>query len=80
MPSAEYAVRQIMSVLFERDIGPAEKVERQLEPLWDSLHHVELLLALEGSFNLRFDEDELQELDTAAKILASVRRHQDGSR
>jgi acyl carrier protein len=79
MPSAEYTIRQIMSLLFERDIGPAEKVERELEPLWDSLHHVELLLALEGSFNLRFDEDELQELDSVAKIVASVQRHRDGS-
>jgi acyl carrier protein len=54
-------------------------VEREQEALWDSLHHVELLLALEGSFSLRFDEDELQKLDSAAKIVASVRRHQDGS-
>jgi acyl carrier protein len=76
MTDAEAEIREIMSVLLERDIGPADSVTREQEPLWDSLHHVELLLAIEGSIGVRFDQDELPHLDSLEKIIGSVRRHQ----
>ncbi len=37
---------------------------------WDSLKQVEILLALEEEFGIRFTEEEFPDLDTAAKIFA----------
>lgn len=37
---------------------------------WDSLKQVEILLALEEEFNIRFAEEEFPDLDNAAKIFA----------
>ena len=36
--------------------------------IWDSLHRVEILFAIEDEFDISFDEDELKELDTPRKL------------
>ena len=56
-------------------IAPDEPLSAKTEPAWDSLRHVEVLLALEGALAIRFDEDEMPLLDSIDKLVQSVKRH-----
>jgi acyl carrier protein len=68
------AVRQVLSI-FGRPIGQDEALSAKTEPAWDSLRQVEVLLAVEGSLDVRFDEDEMAQLDSIDKLVRSVKRH-----
>jgi len=37
--------------------------------LWDSLLHVELIVALEAEFDVFFEQEEIAEMDTPNKVL-----------
>ncbi len=71
----EATVRETLSVLLGRPVGPGEAVSREDEPAWDSLKHIEIVFALEGALGVRFDVAELAELDDVDSIVASVERH-----
>ena len=42
---------------------------------WDSVRHVELVVALEDRFNCMFDPDEVPELTSLARIEDILKRH-----
>jgi acyl carrier protein len=42
---------------------------------WDSVRHVELVVALEERFNCMFDPDEVPELTSLARIEDILKRH-----
>jgi acyl carrier protein len=69
------AVRSVLGTVFGRAIAQDEPLSAKTEPAWDSLRHVEVLLAVEGALDVRFDEDELAQLDSVEKLVRSVRRH-----
>jgi acyl carrier protein len=54
---------------FDDDTAPAN-VEG-----WDSVRHVELVVALEERFGCMFDPDEVPELTSLARIEDILRRH-----
>jgi acyl carrier protein len=68
-------VRDVLQTVLGRSIRPQEDVRRANEPTWDSLRHVEILLAIEGAFEIRFDEHEMGQLDSLDKLTRSVERH-----
>jgi acyl carrier protein len=68
-------VRDVLGIVLERPINPTENVGRDSEAAWDSLKHIEILLALEGALEVRFDESELPELTSLASIVAAAERH-----
>ena len=39
---------------------------------WDSLKHMHLVLALEEEFGIEFSDDEIGDLDTAARLKAAI--------
>ena len=39
---------------------------------WDSFAHINLIIAIESSFNVEFDSDEISELVSVAKISKSL--------
>jgi acyl carrier protein len=69
------AVRAVLGTVFGRPIADAEPLSTKTDPAWDSLRHVEVLLAVEGALDVRFDEDELAQLDSVEKLVRSVKRH-----
>ena len=69
------AVRAILGTVFGRRVAEDEVLSARTEPAWDSLRHVEVLLAVEGALEVRFDEDELAQLDSVEKLVRSVKRH-----
>lgn len=72
---AERQVRDVVATVLGRPIGPDERLTRASEPGWDSLRHVEILLAIEGVCGVRFDEQEMGGLDSVEKLVDSVERH-----
>lgn len=64
-------IKQIMARIFERraeDIPDTASVD--LLPEWDSLHHIELMLALEAEFGVRIPTQAMLELVSLAAIEA----------
>lgn len=71
----DHAVRQALSAVFGRPIGKDELLSAATDPSWDSLRQVEVLLAVEGALEVRFDEEEMPQLDSVDKLVRSVKRH-----
>ena len=67
-------VRNAMSTVLDRPIGPDENVARAEVPEWDSLRHVELMFSIEDACGVRFDEDELPVLGSLNAIVEAVER------
>jgi acyl carrier protein len=44
-------------------------------PEWDSLNHINLIVALETEFNVTFDEDEIAGVTSVEDIFAHLARH-----
>jgi acyl carrier protein len=68
-------VREILQTVLGRQLAPGENVLRADEAAWDSLRHVEILLAIEGACEVRFEEEEMGQLDSLDKLVNSVERH-----
>jgi acyl carrier protein len=68
-------IRRVLGTVFGRPVGADELLSSKTEPSWDSLRHVEVLLAVEGALDVRFDEEEMAELDSVDKLVRSVKRH-----
>ena len=56
-------IKKIMSIIFDEDIV---NISDDAEPLeidqWDSINHLQLIVALEEEFEIKFSDDELTEL------------------
>jgi len=44
-------------------------------PGWDSLNHMNLMLALEDEFNIEFTDEQISGLDNLASLIAFARNH-----
>jgi acyl carrier protein len=67
-------VRQILETALDTSLaGIADPARDGLEN-WDSLTHMEIVFMLEDAFGVRFDEDEIAELDSESQIVDCVRR------
>jgi len=71
----DHEVRRVLGTVFGRPIADGEPLSAKTEPSWDSLRHVEVLLAVEGALDVRFDEEEMPQLDSVDKLVGSVKRH-----
>jgi acyl carrier protein len=66
------AVCEVLGVAFEQAKPVDPSLCREGHAAWDSLKHVEVIFALEDRFNVRFSEDEMQQLDSVGKITRRV--------
>jgi acyl carrier protein len=76
----------VTSPTFERVRGivadvlrvPADQISRQSSPetlaSWDSVQHLNLILALEQEFTLQFEPEEMDEMSSIDHILAVLER------
>ena len=57
---------------------PADQISRQSSPetlaTWDSVQHLNLILALEQEFTLQFEPEEMDEMSRVDHILAVLER------
>jgi acyl carrier protein len=58
------------------DLAPAEVENARVDntPGWDSLTHLSLLMAIEEEYGVSFSPDELDQLDSVARIRGAVER------
>ena len=42
---------------------------------WDSLRHMNLIVALEEEFDIQFSDDEIGDLQSMSKIMGVIQRH-----
>lgn len=68
-------VAELLKLLLGREVAAGEPVHRASEPRWDSIKHLELIFALEDTFEIRLEAAELTGLDSSDAIVAAVERH-----
>jgi acyl carrier protein len=72
----EVKIRGIMAELFH--LSP-EDIDDEATPEtiegWDSMSHLNLVLALEEEYGIRFDDNEILEIVSFQLICEAVRRH-----
>jgi len=68
-------VRRIAADVLEvpRDRVSASASSENIET-WDSVHHLNLVLALEQEFHVQFEPEEIDEMTNIANILAVLER------
>ncbi|MBQ3101500.1 acyl carrier protein [bacterium] len=47
--------------------------KKEVEKLWESITHVEIVVALEEEFDIMFEQDEIASMTTVSKIIEIVR-------
>jgi acyl carrier protein len=76
----EERIINVMSAVFEI---PANKIGEESSPdnieSWDSLKHMNMVVALEEEFNIQFTDDELIELINMKLIMVIIREKLSGN-
>lgn len=68
----ENKIIEIISTITK--INKAELVEKvDVEKLWESIIHVEIVIALEEEFDIVFTQDEIGNMTTILKIVDTVK-------
>ena len=72
----EQKVREIMAGIFH---VPADEIREDASlhsiPAWDSLRHIDLVLALQKGFGIRFGDEEIPTMVNFQMVLITVRSH-----
>lgn len=64
-------IAEVLSIPIET-VGPETSPVTQ--PRWDSLHHMNLVFAIEEAFGVRFDDDDVTALTSGAAIQEALAR------
>ena len=68
-------VRRLMGEVFNVDRDSiADDASPETIEGWDSMQHLNLVLALEGEFAVRLSADEISDITSFAKIVAALER------
>lgn len=66
-------IKKIFSLIFKKkDIKP--NFNRSSEKKWDSLNHVNIIIAIENEFKIKFNSVEIEKMDSLKKIESIVIR------
>ena len=72
----EDAIRKIMAEVLEIPVdGIASDANMQTLGAWDSIHHLQLILALENGLDVSFTPDETVEITSLQAICNALRSH-----
>ena len=71
----EARVAEVLALVLKLPSPPVEPLSREEVPDWDSLNHIEILYAVEESFDVMFSEEEMAALDSSHAIVDAVERH-----
>lgn len=74
--TVEEKLKQVMADVFGVDPATVdENASRDTIPSWDSVNHVNLVVALEEKFELELNEEEIPELLNFKLIAMTLRNH-----
>ena len=65
----EDKLNKIFKHIFRGKISFSADLKRENSPMWDSLTHVKICIAIEKEFNIRFDGADAVEMNSGTKIL-----------
>ncbi len=65
----EERIKNVFNDVFKGTIDFSSELSRETESRWDSMKHIEFLVALEREFDLRFDGSDATEMDSIKKII-----------
>ncbi|GHS88866.1 hypothetical protein FACS189487_08020 [Campylobacterota bacterium] len=68
----EIKVQKLLELLLGKPIDPA-KTALGVEPLWDSMKHIEIVMTIEEEFGVLFDPSVIPTLVSYAAIVAKLR-------
>ena len=65
---------KVLNIIFRISKISLDELEDNLkqDKLWDSMNHVEIILAIEDEFNICFDQDDLAQMLNAGKIIEYI--------
>jgi len=69
----EKAVLEALQIVLKTEVDLSSSRENCAQ--WDSLKHIEIIFAIEDALGLQFDEAELADLNSVARIVAAVQEH-----
>ena len=68
----ENRVEKVFNDVFKGIINYSKEFSRETENKWDSMKHIELLIAFEKEFGLRFDGSDATEMNSMIKIIEVI--------
>ncbi len=73
MPDIESGVAEVLSVLLGRNVPSGGNVGKDSCPAWDSMKHVEIVMALEARFGISFAPGDIPLLVGQAELVRKIR-------
>ena len=74
MTDKENQVKQILSRALRLEITEiTDEIKMSERPEWDSLSHMEVIVALEEEFHTSFSLDEIVEMNSVARIIGALK-------
>ena len=58
------------------NVAFSDELKREDVKLWDSLRHVQLLIAIEGEFGIRFDGSDATKMNSISDIIEMIKEKQ----
>ena len=58
------------------NVAFSDELKREDVKLWDSLRHVQLLIAIEGEFGIRFDGSDATKMNSISDIIEVIKEKQ----
>ena len=73
----ENRIKKILSEVFDRPLSLInENISTNSIAAWDSMKHIELIMALEKEFKITFDNDEIPSMINLQIIIATIGAYQ----
>ena len=68
----EERLKNVFNDVFKGTIDFSSGLNRSTENKWDSMKHIEFLVALEREFDLRFDGSDATEMNSIERIISII--------
>ena len=68
----EERIGKVFNDVFKEIVDFSMELNRETENRWDSMKHIEFLVALEKEFQLRFDGSDAAEMNSINKIISII--------
>jgi acyl carrier protein len=77
----EERLRRVLSDVFELEAGEiTSDSSPETVVLWDSLHHLKMVSAIETVFRVKFTMKEIRSMTTVGRVREVLEHHLDGNR
>jgi acyl carrier protein len=65
-------IAEVLSSVLQKPVRPGEDLSRETEASWDSLKHIEIIFAVEAAAGVRFTNEDIASISSAADIREKV--------